>query len=254
MALYDELSRPGSLWFESTSPEARYGDSLLFTDPVDILTLYSGEDIRAWFERLESWLDRGYALAGWLGYEAGYLLDAALAGCAWPDDGRTLLGWFGAYRLPERVDREQIDVADELVSAREYAVSGFNFEFGEAEYCRCIERLREEIAAGNIYQANFTGQCRFTFDGSPEALYVAMKRRQPSPWSAMLNTGDRLVLSFSPELFFVREGNRIETMPMKGTAPRAASAEEDRAVREGLDRCEKNRAENLMIVDLLRND
>ena len=252
--LYDELSRLGSLWFESTSPEARYGDSLLFTDPVDILTLHSGEDIRVWFERLESWLDRGYALAGWLGYEAGYLLDAALAGCAWPDAGRTLLGWFGVYRSPEHVGRERIEAADELVAAREYGVSGFSFELSETEYCQQIGRLREEIAAGNIYQANFTGRCRFIFDGSPEALYVAMKRRQPSPWSAMLNTGDRLLLSFSPELFFVREGDRIETMPMKGTAPRRERLDEDIAEKEGLAKCEKNRAENLMIVDLLRND
>lgn len=254
MALYDELSRPGSLWFESTCADARYGESLLFTDPLEILTLHSGDDIRAWFESLESRLEKGYALAGWLGYEAGYLLDSALDGCAWPDEGRTLLGWFGVYRAPKRIGREQIDAADEQAAVRKCAVSGFGFEFDEAEYCQRIDRLKDEIAAGNVYQVNFTGRCGFTFDGTPEALYVAMKRRQPSPWSAMLNTGDRLVLSFSPELFFVREGRLIETMPMKGTAPRMASAEEDRAAREGLAKCEKNRAENLMIVDLLRND
>ncbi|HHE31634.1 MAG TPA: aminodeoxychorismate synthase component I [Chlorobaculum parvum] len=254
MTLYDELSRLGSLWFESTRPDARYGDSLLFTDPVEILTLHSGDDIRSWFAQLESRIENGFALAGWLGYEAGYLLDSALAGCTWPDDGRTLLGWFGVYRAPQRLDRAQIAEADERAAGRECEVSGFGFEFDEAGYCERIDRLREEISAGNVYQVNFTGRCGFTFDGAPEALYVAMKRRQPSPWSAMLNTGDRLVLSFSPELFFVREGRLIETMPMKGTAPRAASAEEDRAVREGLARCEKNRAENLMIVDLLRND
>ncbi|MBN1928956.1 MAG: aminodeoxychorismate synthase component I [Chlorobiaceae bacterium] len=254
MALYDELSRPGSLWFESTCPDARYGDSLLFTDPLEIMTLHSGDDAPAWFAQLESRLDRGYALAGWLGYEAGCLLDPALAGCAWPDDDRTPLGWFGVYRAPERIGPERIGAEDELAAARNYRVSGFGFELGEAEYCQRIDRLREEIAAGNVYQVNFTGRCRFSFDGSPEALYVAMKRRQPSPWSAMLNTGDRLVLSFSPELFFVRQDRVIETMPMKGTAPRMARPEEDRAVREGLSRCEKNRAENLMIVDLLRND
>jgi para-aminobenzoate synthetase/4-amino-4-deoxychorismate lyase len=81
-----------------------------------------------------------------------------------------------------------------------------------------------------------------------------MKRRQPSPWSAYLNTGDRVVLSFSPELFFTREGLSIETMPMKGTAPRGSTAEADNTERLKLAGCEKNRAENLMIVDLLRND
>ena len=254
MALYDQLSKPGSLWFESTASETRHGDSLFFSNPLETLTLHVGDDIAVWLEQLESQLDAGYCLAGWLGYEAGYLLDPALAACVSSADDRDVLGWFGVYRHPERFSREAVEAEDAAVASQSCAISGFDFEFGEAEYCRSIERLREEIAAGNVYQVNFTGRCRFTFDGSPEALYVSMKRRQPSPWSAFLNTGDRHVLSFSPELFFVRDGHLIETMPMKGTAPRRERPEEDLAEKAGLAVCEKNRAENLMIVDLLRND
>ena len=254
MALYEKLARPGSLWFESTLPEALYGDSLFFSDPLETLTLRAGDDVAAWFARLESRLDAGHCLAGWLGYEAGCLFDPALAACASSADDRELLGWFGVYRHPERFSRETVEAEDAEAAARSFAVAALDFEFGEAEYCRKIERLREEIAAGNVYQVNFTGRCRFTFDGSPEALYVAMKLRQPSPWSAFLNTGDRHVLSFSPELFFASDGRLIETMPMKGTAPRRERAKEDLAEKAGLAKCEKNRAENLMIVDLLRND
>jgi len=254
MALYDKLSVPGSLWFESSCRDERYGDSLLFSDPVETLKLCDGVDIAAWFSRLESWLEQGYALAGWLGYEAGYLFDPVLSDCAWPGDGRSVLGWFGVYRSPERFEREALEAEEAEALTRGCKISGFGFEFDEPEYCRRISRLRDEIAAGNVYQANFTGRCRFGFEGAPEALYVAMKRRQPSPWSAFLNTGDRLVLSFSPELFFVRENRLIETMPMKGTAPRRERHEDDLAEKAGLSKCEKNRAENLMIVDLLRND
>ena len=254
MALYDQLSKPGSLWFESTATDARYGDSLFFSDPLETLTLHVGDDIAAWFAGLESRLDAGFCLAGWLGYEAGFLLDPAIASCASSADDRALLGWFGVYRHPERFSHEAVEAEDAAIATQRFKVSDLGFEFGEAEYCRSIERLREEIAAGNVYQVNFTGRCRFTFDGSPEALYVAMKRRQPSPWSAFLNTGDRHVLSFSPELFFASDGRLIETMPMKGTAPRRKLPEEDFAEKAGLARCEKNRAENLMIVDLLRND
>ncbi|NTU52566.1 MAG: aminodeoxychorismate synthase component I [Chlorobiaceae bacterium] len=254
MALYEKLSRPGSLWFESSCPDERYGDSLFFSDPVETLMLFSGDDISVWFGQLESWLEKGFCLAGWLGYEAGYLLDPALLDGALPGDERRLLGWFGVYGSPERFDRQTVEAEDALASKRGCTISGFSFEFDEEEYYRRIERIREEIAAGNVYQVNFTGRCRFTFDGAVESLYVAMKRRQPSPWSAWLNTGDRVVLSFSPELFFVRDGRVIETMPMKGTAPRRKRPEEDLAEKIGLSRCEKNRAENLMIVDLLRND
>ncbi|UWX58068.1 aminodeoxychorismate synthase component I [Chlorobaculum sp. MV4-Y] len=254
MALYEKLARPGSLWFESTLPGAFYGDSLFFSNPLETLTLHAGDDVAAWFDALEARLDAGYCLAGWLGYEAGYLLDSALAALASAGADRELLGWFGVYRRPERFSRDAVEAEDAATVSQNCAVGGLEFEFSEAEYCRKIEWLRAEIAAGNVYQANFTGRCRFTFDGAIEALYVSMKRRQPSPWSAFLNTGDRVVLSFSPELFFVRDGQLIETMPMKGTAPRRESPDEDLAEKAGLAKCEKNRAENLMIVDLLRND
>jgi para-aminobenzoate synthetase/4-amino-4-deoxychorismate lyase len=252
--LYERLKVPGTLWFEATCPETRYDDSLLFADPLETLPLYDGDDIRAWFSRLEAWLDRGYCLAGWLGYEAGAALDPANAGCGWPEGEGGLLAWFGAYRMPEQFDRQTVASANADAVVGGYLVSGMEFELSEEEYIGRVDAIRAEIAAGNVYQVNFTGRFRFAFRGRPEALYAAMKCLQPSAWSAFLNTGDRAVLSFSPELFFTLDGRRIETMPMKGTAPRGRSADEDLVERERLATCEKNRAENLMIVDLLRND
>jgi para-aminobenzoate synthetase/4-amino-4-deoxychorismate lyase len=252
--LYERLEAPGTLWFEASGPDGRHGDSLLFADPLELLPLYGSDDIRTWFSRLESWLGRGCCIAGWLGYEAGAMLDPALSGCAWPDSGNSLLGWFAAYRQPERIDRDSVSSADESAASGRFLVSGLEFDLSGHEYLDRIAAIREEIAAGNVYQVNFTGRFRFGFEGRPEALYAAMKRRQPSAWSAFLNTGERIVLSFSPELFFTVDGWRIETMPMKGTAPRGNTPAEDIAEKDRLFSCEKNRAENLMIVDLLRND
>jgi para-aminobenzoate synthetase/4-amino-4-deoxychorismate lyase len=133
-------------------------------------------------------------------------------------------------------------------------MSDVAFEFTEEEYIEKIDLLKREIGAGNVYQVNFTGRYRFGFQGSAAGLFHTMKMRQPSAYTAMLNTGGKIVLSFSPELFFRRNGLSIETMPMKGTAPRGKSEEEDLLRKEELGRSEKNRAENLMIVDLLRND
>jgi para-aminobenzoate synthetase / 4-amino-4-deoxychorismate lyase len=252
--LYQRLEAPGTLWFEASGPDERHGDSLLFSDPLEVLPLYAGDDLRTWFSRLESWLERGFCLAGWLGYEAGALLDPVLAGCSWPDSGSRLLGWFAAYRQAERIDREAVSSADDAAASGRFLVSGLEFDLSHEEYLDRIAAIREEIAAGNVYQVNFTGRFRFGFEGRPEALYAAMKRRQPSAWSAFLNTGERIVLSLSPELFFTVDGRRIETMPMKGTAPRGCNPAEDFAEKDRLFSCEKNRAENLMIVDLLRND
>lgn len=252
--LYERLAAPGTLWFEASAPHPHYPGSLLFADPVETLPLAVGDDIRAWFDRLQSRLDDGWCLAGWLGYEAGALLEPALAADLVQAGESGLLGWFGVYRAPETVGRAAVDAADAAASATRCLVTEPLFELSEEEYLERLGVLKEEIAAGNVYQVNFTGRFRFGFQGRPESLYVRMKRQQPSPWSAFLNTGDRIVLSFSPELFFIREEERIETMPMKGTAPRGATDDEDTASLHGLASCEKNRAENLMIVDLLRND
>jgi para-aminobenzoate synthetase/4-amino-4-deoxychorismate lyase len=253
-SLHNRLKQAGTLWFEASCPEERHGESLLFSDPVETLPLYGGDDVSAWFRRLESRLEQGCSLAGWMGYEVGALLDPALAPCEWPAEPDRLLGWFGVYRAHERFDRKELEAMGCEASAEGFRVSGLDFDLSRDEYVGRIEEIREEIAAGNVYQVNFTGRFRFSFQGSSVALYETMKRQQPSPWSAFLNTGGSCVLSFSPELFFTLDGRSIETMPMKGTAPRGGTPEDDLVSREGLGSCEKNRAENLMIVDLLRND
>jgi para-aminobenzoate synthetase/4-amino-4-deoxychorismate lyase len=114
--------------------------------------------------------------------------------------------------------------------------------------------VRRHIQRGDVYQINYTAPVRFRAPGDPRLLYRRLRRRQHVPYGAYLNLGDRQILSCSPELFFRRDGERVVTRPMKGTIRRGRTLEEDRALREELAADPKNRAENLMIVDLLRND
>ena len=248
------LLREGSLWLESAFCNEHHGGALLFSDPTEVVTLTSLSGLESFFRRLEKKLDEGFFLAGWLTYEAGYGFEDCLA-----DHARTLppspLGWFGVYPQPERFSaREVEELFAEAGTLSAPILNNLSFNLSQAEYDGKIERIREQIAAGNVYQVNFTGRYRFTFNGAAPALFAALRGAQPSSYTALLNSKERTIISFSPELFFRCSGSLIETMPMKGTAPRGRTAEEDNTLKEGLGRCPKNRAENLMIVDLLRND
>jgi para-aminobenzoate synthetase / 4-amino-4-deoxychorismate lyase len=122
------------------------------------------------------------------------------------------------------------------------------------QYNRAIGRIHELIVAGQTYQVNFTMPLVCNFAGSPEAWYRKLCQAQHAPYSVYLDLGRYKILSFSPELFFMRKGDRVTTRPMKGTARRGRWLAEDQEIANRLRHSEKDRAENVMIVDLLRND
>ena len=246
------LAKEGSIWFESAFCKEQRGGALLFSEPVEVVTLLSLSGLKAFFHTLEQKLSEGYFLAGWLSYEAGCGFEPTL----FPPDALNLpplpLAWFGLYRKPEYFSAKEV----EQLFSDSSAVSPINlsFDFGETDYGEKIRFIKAEIAAGNLYQVNFTGRYRFTIPQPEVAFFSALRGKQPHSYTAYLKTGDRTILSFSPELFFARRGKLIQTMPMKGTAQRGNTPEEDSGFKEALRRCPKNLAENLMIVDLLRND
>ncbi|MDD4886438.1 MAG: chorismate-binding protein [Thiomonas sp.] len=124
----------------------------------------------------------------------------------------------------------------------------------QAGYTAALARIAEHLRAGDCYQVNFTWPLRGQAFGHPLALYAALRRAQPTRYSCLAKLGGRWVLSFSPELFFARDGATLRARPMKGTAPRQGDAEADAQAALALAADPKNRAENLMILDLLRND
>ncbi len=187
--------------------------------------------------------EAGFYAAGYVAYEAAPAFDAALTTHA--PAGRPLL-WFGIFERAETPE-ETSPIAAPL--------ENWTLDTSEADYQKAIATVRESIAAGATYQTNYTVRLRSPDTHSdPEALYETLWRRHHPPYSSFLDTGDIKIVSLSPELFFATEGRHITTRPMKGTAPRGRFSGEDERLKEVLKRSPKERAENVMIVDLLRND
>jgi para-aminobenzoate synthetase / 4-amino-4-deoxychorismate lyase len=224
----------------------------LFTAPLHVLTAYETAEVPALFAAIEAAVAQGHTAAGFVTYECGAAFEAK-AGMRAPRPGMPL-AWFGIYDK----EREGGEQGREGATEQESALAA-EFALSESAYARRIEQIHEWIRAGDVYQLNFTAPWRIQAPASVAALYAQLWRRQPAQYGAWLHwQPGRHILSFSPELFFrvdhVGGTRRITARPMKGTAPRGRTTLEDRALSEWLRGDEKNRSENLMIVDLLRND
>ncbi len=191
-------------------------------------------------------------------YEAGYWLEPRLAALVPEDGSPRLKAWI--YPSCISLSRTEADayVADRVAalpeSARVAGIAGVRPSLSREEFARAVERIRDYIAAGDCYQVNLTHGLDFQTYGHPLALYERLRRSQPVRYGAFLSLPGLTALSLSPELFLERRGRRLLSRPMKGTARRGASPEEDEALARELAAADKNRAENVMIVDLIRND
>jgi para-aminobenzoate synthetase/4-amino-4-deoxychorismate lyase len=186
--------------------------------------------------------------AGFVAFEAGYALEPALATHTPPGDEGLPLIWFGVF---DRAD--PVEVAT-LLSDERADIGPIVPDIDEATFAARVAAILEHIAAGNLYQANLTFTASVAVGGHPLALYRRLRATARAPHSALVHTGAAYLLSFSPELFFTLIGGSVTTRPMKGTAPRGTTVAADDAAAAALAADPKNRAENLMIVDLLRND
>ena len=211
----------------------------LYRHPVEILTARDPAGVRALLDRIRAATARGLSAAGILSYEAAPAFEPALAG----RDSASPLAWFGLFDGWEEPDVTALlpDPAGARVLSPKPLIE-------RAEYDHRIADVLDLIAAGDVYQANLTFQAAVRFLGDPLALYAAVRSRAAAGWGGIVSTGETLYLSSSPELFFALEGDAITCRPMKGTARRGDGA----AARLAAD--PKQRAENLMIVDLIRND
>jgi para-aminobenzoate synthetase/4-amino-4-deoxychorismate lyase len=163
--------------------------------------------------------------------------------------------WIGLFRAPRPLDDAGTRAWLETHGAAERAkISDLKLSWSREQYDRAFAAVKDYIAAGDVYQINLTLKFHFAFEGDAVALYAALRRKQRVAYGALIHTPELDVLSLSPELFFRREGKHISTRPMKGTAPRGRTPREDSRLKTWLAVDEKQRAENLMIVDLLRND
>ena len=230
------------------------GRSLLYTEPEQVVRADARGEVEAALDRVEQGLARGLHAAGFFSYELGYCLEPKLNGLM-PGARNVPLLWIGLFRAPLPLDDAGTRAWLDANGAGEWSkISDLRLSWTRERYAQAFNRVQDYIAAGDVYQINLTLKYRFAFEGDPVSLYAALRRKQRVAHGALIGTDDFCVLSMSPELFFRREGKRISTRPMKGTAPRGRTPREDARLKTWLAMDEKQRAENLMIVDLLRND
>ena len=204
-------------------------------------------------ERLRS---EGKHLAGFISYEAGYLTEDSLARLL-PDARDVPLIWMGVFDTVEEeiiAPRPSNPPAGQMAGPGVNAIETLDAELTRKDYTGAINRTLDYIKAGDIYQANFTYRSSFNWSGDPLDLFESLTATQPVPYAAYIDTGQEIILSLSPELYFDISGSIIRARPMKGTARRGRTTDEDRRLADALARDPKERAENLMILDLMRND
>ena len=243
------LARPGTVLLDSARPDAENQWSYGFTAPKRVHTASTAAAVKGLVETLQQETARGNYVAGYLSYEAGYpFVDLDI-----PERADSPLAWFGVYDAPCRLAPADVEAGLRTLDGRP-AVEDLQLGVAESDYIEDIRAVRRHIGKGNVYQINYTAPLRFRLEGDPRGLYRRLRARQRVPYAAYLHCGDRQILSLSPELFLRREGDRVITRPMKGTIRRGRTLDEDQALQDELAADPKNRAENLMIVDLLRND
>lgn len=263
-------AEPGAILLETQRPRPGERYSYLLRRPVDVLVARTPDEVIPALEEAGRRQTDGYAVAGFVAYEAGFAIDAAFAGEPIADPGIPLV-WLGVYPGLLRFDHlcgrwsslgaepPEWPVAEAVPGPTPDSSGVFPgalppFSIPDGEYFAKVEQVRDAIARGEVYQANLTGAFRFSLPADPFALYLRLRAAHPVPFGAFIRTEALCVVSQSPELFFRIRGGVIETRPMKGTAARGLTDAEDRRIARGLRADPKNRAENVMIVDLLRND
>ncbi|MCK5241586.1 aminodeoxychorismate synthase component I [bacterium] len=240
--------------FSPNASRTHYQAGLLFSDLQGELECLQAADIPRFFKALEKALDQGYSLAGYFTYELGYAFENIGKS---PQAIQPPLAWLGVFAPSRKITQNQLKtvLAQSVRSRRpEYWLAPAESEITFAAYQTQIKKIKKYITAGDTYQVNYTFPLRSRLVGNAGALFLDLYQTQPVGYAGMLRGGNKTILSLSPELFFQRHGRQLQTKPMKGTAARTGNEARDVKIREQLLHSKKNRAENVMIVDLLRND
>ena len=239
--------------FESFASD-RESRSFAFEGLVEKLVAHRPEEVADLLVEVERGIGKGLHAAGFLAYEAASGLDPVLET---REPGELPLAWFGIFR--NRIETKAgshwlEEAAGGVVGNGGYSLSEWKPSISRRAYDEELRRIREHIAAGDTYQVNYTLRLLADFAGDPRSFYRDLCRAQRGSFCAYLDLGEICILSASPELFFSLRDGHLVARPMKGTRPRGRWLEEDRRLAEELRSSVKDRAENVMIVDLLRND
>lgn len=232
---------------------------LVFDKPERIITAQRVEEIKPALAEIAAANRAGKYAAGFLSYEAAAAFDPALKTKARDHQNDFPLLWFAIF------DRTEVGNTPPVAGLELYNVADWRPDIAPHQYAESIKKIRAGILDGDIYQANYTMRLNTEFSGCAHAWYEDLRRDSHGRFNAFVDIGSHRILSMSPELFFSWDGHTLRTRPMKGTAkrsqpPATESAgwqrwhDADERLATSLLESTKNRAENLMIVDLLRND
>ncbi|MCL6698519.1 aminodeoxychorismate synthase component I [Sphingomonas sp. NSE70-1] len=229
--------------------DAREGGAAprLYRQPSKVIVANELDEVVPALDRIRSGLQAGKHAAGYLAYEAGHALDPKLVPSFRKPGGPLLcFGLFDGFETP---------VISALLPSPDSAFVGLpSPRISRAQYEAAVSAVHDHLLAGDFYQANLTFGCDVAVAGDPIAIYSRLRRSSQAGWGGVVLHDDRAVISLSPEQFFTLGRGVVEARPMKGTAPRRSVDVADRAEAAELASDEKQRAENLMIVDLMRND
>jgi para-aminobenzoate synthetase/4-amino-4-deoxychorismate lyase len=211
-----------------------------YTEPVAVLVAHKSDEVIPLLARVEAASDEGFVSIGYVTYEAATAFDPSL------DVHETVepLARFGLFKACENINLSEIDSgALELTPL-----------FSRGDYGRAFDRIKRYLADGDSYQVNFTYPLQGLTCADPLAIFSYLAKQQTTPYGTYLEWEDGAICSVTPELFFTRNDRTIRTEPMKGTRPRGQTAALDRSLYNELRLSAKDRAENLIIVDMIRND
>lgn len=220
----------------------------LFSSDIDEVIIASNVDeVIPALQRAEELQTEGFYLAGWISYEASPAFDKRHVVNSGSEN--LPLVYFQAARKVDKISLEDLAAVNDSIRVENVAHA-----ISEEEYKSSCSKVLNYIKEGDIYQVNYSFRCQFELPVDPLELFTIVEKQHPVPHSFYIDSGEWQVLSHSPELFLSRKGNYIESQPMKGTVKRAVDFIGDEKLRNELTLDDKSRAENVMIVDLMRND
>ena len=230
-------------------------DALFYSAPREVFVAYRAQEVSAALDAADAARKAGGEIAGYVAYEAGLALEERLHPLADARSGATgPLLWLGLFDPPQRIAASNVPAWLTEHAEGTASIGPLDPQLSPGGYDAAFETLREAIHAGDIYQANLTYPLAGSYRGDPLALYAQLRSAASAGYGGVVFDGTHWLLSFSPELFVALDDCKAKVKPMKGTRPRGSDAESDAALGEELAASVKDKAENLMIVDLMRND
>lgn len=242
------IKTPNAAFFY-TPPIYGKSDSYLFLKPNEIITIKTLRNLDEKLNRIDDLIADGFVGYTLMNYEAGYLFEKSLNKFL-PKNENLIQFFFYDKKNIQKIKSNKIS----FDSFDKHKIKNFKLNTSKNEFAKSINKIKSYIREGDTYQVNYTIKGKFDFEGSYSGLFQNLVFNQSAQYIAVINNNGKIIISLSPELFFEIEGSKIKSKPMKGTAKRGTDDLNDELIKYDLERSEKNLAENVMIVDLIRND